>query len=325
MKNLVIVFTPLQFLNGIEFFKKKKEEFELIVLTSEKRNIEQIKTLDINMLCKFPLDRITFLNDDLLWFVKLYYVILFLRPKKYNRLVLGNYNNLVGYYCSLKFNEKGKEIILLDDGLASVKIYIDRNRHNKLYNDNLFGGKGIKLFKGMFGINNGRIINHLIFFTSYNLEKLQRSSQDYVWINDKVGENSKKKINPNLVWFIGSPVVESKIINLNDFQIIIDKLISKFKEDGKDLIYVMHRFEKKKIPNLKYERFDKPLEVVFQQREELPSTVISFYSSALINLASIHRGFRFLYININEFTIDGHLSTVYDLFKIHNNLSELIF
>lgn len=66
-----------------------------------------------------------------------------------------------------------------------------------------------------------------------------------------------------------------------------------------------------------------PIEIVLRNLKSIPTEVVSFYSAALINIASAFPQIKCSYINL--FKIDNkysRLETVYEAFKKHNNLSE---
>src|SRR5690554_244197 len=101
---LLVVFTPLQYLNAIRIIAALDRSYLLLVLTTNKVNIDQIENLDINNKCIYPLKGLNFLHDEILWFVKLLYVWMFIKLDDFSDVVVGNFNNVVGYFMALRFN-----------------------------------------------------------------------------------------------------------------------------------------------------------------------------------------------------------------------------
>lgn len=322
MSVLIVVFSPLQFLNALEYLRNKKQGCEILVLTTDKTNIAQIRKIESEFMSKFPLLAFGFLNVEMQWVIKLAYVKWMVKIKNYETVVIGNFNNVIGYYLAVKFSKIKKEVVLLDDGLATVKIYTDRNVHNIKYNKSIFGGKFIDVYRNLLGLNSSNEIPNLEFYTSYDLEKKQKAVYDQVVIQDKE-KISHKVIQEDLVWFIGSPVVEYGILPREKYDLVIRSMVEKLKNNGKKIHYILHRFEDEKIEGLTYKKFDKPLEVIFQELEVLPEFIISFYSSALINLASIYDSLICEYIDISKLGVENEaIKNVYNLMKIHENLRE---
>src|SRR5690606_30643694 len=175
-----------------------------------------------------------------------------------------------------------KNIVLLDDGLATFKIYTDRNRNYKLYNSNLFGGRVVKVLKKIFQLNEKRKIPSLTFYTVYNLMSLSKCKFDKV-LNFSMCVNNLK-LDKNLVWFIGQPLVKYNILDEVTFKNELLKLKEFYQNKSIDFVYILHRFEEPLVDlDIDYQSFNKPLEDLFlNQQTSLPGTIISFYSTALL-------------------------------------------
>lgn len=318
MKSLVIIFTPLQYLNALRYFEQRQEKHEILVLTSSKKNIEQIKHLDKLNLCRFPFVKLTFLNNETLWLIKCIYSKIFVQSKHYSKIIIGNYKNIIGYYFALKFDGEFKDVVLLDDGLATIDIYLKRiNRQREV----LFGGHLINIYKNLLRINN-REVNRLIFYTVFNISSLGYNGRDQI-LTPKVKVNNSS-IQNNEVWFIGTPVVEQSIISETTYKKILESIHINAKVKGQILVYIMHRAEKQKFFDFKVKNFNLPLEIVFQGLNTFPSIIISFYSTALINIATTYPELQCFYINISHLSsISNRLVPIYKFFSIHENLKEL--
>lgn len=314
---LVVVFTPLQYLNAVAYKNQFNKECEFIVLTTEKRNIAQIETLDKDGNCIYPLRSIQFLPDDILWAIKILYVYFCISIKKYSKIIVGNYNNVAAFCLALRFQNKNKDLIFVDDGLATVNIYKERNEKKLLRSTRLFGGR-IMFF--MRFILKYKYLHSIIFYSCIDLEHLYVPLFDKIIRQEFELENNEKEFTKE-IWFIGSPLLEGGLIDEKDFDEAMLKVRDYTKSKKVEFKYILHRFE-----NIKDEfncvKFDLPIETVLSETDLLPIEVISFYSAALINIASLYPQIRCLYINLYKKDKIKYqtLKSVYDIFEVHNNL-----
>ncbi|TCD02702.1 polysialyltransferase family glycosyltransferase [Pedobacter psychroterrae] len=323
---LIVIFTPLQFINALQFIDKHDEPCKLVVLTDSRTNINQIKEIDKNNICHFPFGSMTSLEKNLMWFLKLSYASTF-SIGSYSKIVIGNFNNIVGYFLGLKFHRNGKKVVLIDDGLATFRIYTSRNIQKELTNDFLFGGVAVNLLKKLFGISNKEVVSNLTFFTSYELNSIAPPTSDQVemfMLNSEI--NNADLIDKDVVWFIGSPLVKLRIIEYELFSKILMEVNKALGQSGKKLKYVLHRSENPyKDLDIDFIRFDKPLEEIFLNPDgNLPGTVISFYSTALLNLVSFAKHTTCYYIDITKYPHKPitDIKQVYDYFRTVPDLKE---
>lgn len=324
MKNLIIVFTPLQFLYALQFAKEfNKNTFKIVVLTDSIINIKQIRKIDRNDTASYPLEKLNFLESNILWLIKLIYVR-FIAINKYQQVVVGNFNNIAGYYACIRFSEAKKNVVLLDDGLATFKIYTDRNINNRLYNTKLFGGRSVKVLKKIFQLNEKRKISSLTFYSLYDLVSLSKCKFDKV--HNFILSEHKLKLDKNLVWFIGQPLVKYNILDKEAFVNEILKVKEFYQNRNMNFVYISHRFEEPFVDlDVDYQYFDLPLEDIFlNQQSNLPGTIISFYSTALLNINSLVPDIDSFYIDVNEFELrsKSNLSEIYSYFKSVIGLKE---
>lgn len=321
--NLIIVFTPLQFYYAIKYIENSQPKCKVIVLSTSKINIDQIKAIDKDNIAVYPFMNFLFLSDELAWFLKLLYTRFILNTKNYQKVIIGNYNNIAGYLLTLRFDKKNKEVILLDDGLATIEIYKNRAIKQIFSNHNLFGGRFQKYYRKLFQIDGNKGVKSITFFTFFDLLKIAPSNFDQVVYVPDSRKSSNYKINGKSVWFIGSPLVELNFIDKDVFNDLMKKLSFKFKNNNIEMSYIYHRFEKEKDFNFEDLKFNKPLEVVFFEQNVLPKTVISFYSTALVNLASIYDDLDFYFIDLSKFApINSNIEEVYKFLRMHNRLKE---
>ena len=210
--NLVLVFTPFQYLCATRYANETQEDVHIVVLTSSKTNIQRISILQKQFPVKFPLQRITFIGNNLLWVIKMFYVRC-IRIGKYKKILIGNFSNLAAVYLALRFYKSEKEVILLDDGMATLNIYKARNVNNDLSNKDASAGRLTSLFFILFPKLRKVKIESLTFYTLYDLEGIYKPKHDKI-IKFSFDNRSvkKSKLDEHLVWFIGQPLVALNIL-----------------------------------------------------------------------------------------------------------------
>lgn len=318
-KSLVIIFTPLQFLNALAFKNQfSDKEYEFIVLTSEIINIKHIKSIDSDNLCLYPLVKFNFLNDEVLWIIKSLFVSQ-INIYSYDQVIIGNYNNIIGYFLALRFQKENKQIIYLDDGLATLEIYKERNQLHILKSSRLFGGRVNKLIDKTF--YRKRILDTIYLYSSFELNFICTPKYDKIINQDNVTSYENKQIG-NELWFIGSPLIENNYMTEYQFKTFINKVKSYAQNKGFIFKYILHRFERPKLEPDSLQ-FDLPIEVILKNKNVLPSEVISFYSSALVNIANLYSHIQCRYINLYKLNSNlKNLETVYEAFEHNERLTE---
>lgn len=320
-KTLIVIFTPLQFLNAISYIKQTKQASKMVVLTGNLTNIKQIQQIDKDKICYYPLRNLLWLHNEILWFVKFTYISFLSKLNNYKCVVIGNFNNVVAYHLACLFQRKSKEIILIDDGLATINIYLERNQYFRLNNHYLFGGKFIMAFHKLF--YQRLQIERVAFFTSFKLEKLQPIKFDYIIKQCVLNNTVVERIDE--IWFIGSPLTENMIIEERTFFDYMENVKTYAQKQSCRLVYILHRFEKIK-PEINCIQFDKPIEVHLASLNSFPKEIITFYSSAIVNIASQYPDLKCSYINLykDNNKLD-RLKNVYEFLNNNENLSEFSF
>lgn len=290
-KYIAYIESPLQAFNLIELLDTKKITIDLLIVnkktTNSLLNYKQIMnvismvrhrvlvTIDIegtlrnSFKIKRELKKIKFrfsINDKV-------------------TLIAGEYRSRVFWFLAAKF--KNRDIILLDDGTATLRISRE-------------GGFSLrKVVKSMFLKVIGMVSNEyekITFFSVYNIEG-KISENDNIIMHDY--ENYRKKIkslpkNENKTFIIGSPLFEAGVTSVDDIELtinMINDLISK--QPYCSFYYVPHRRERdKKIERIselvEIKRFDFPFEVYPLIEKENVSSIAGFYSSLYDNLIMIY-------------------------------------
>jgi hypothetical protein len=131
----------------------------------------------------------------------------------------------------------------------------------------------------------------LTFFTCYEFEV---GSSDEVISNDyrclqSMVRNARRV---NVVFFLGQPVVDQQYVQAETFLCHMRRIASHF--SGRQLVYVPHPRESEHYIEIvqaefgfSIERFSVPIEYAIALGGEVPRSVASFFSSALVNLAAM--------------------------------------
>lgn len=258
--NLYIVESPLQLLCAFErsFFQ---ENVTFVVRmngnpTNDNQILKVAKTLKIDVVKKVL--RPNRIKLDLL--KNIIFIIYLLA--KYDTYYLGSYHSK--FLTFLRRFIKAKNIVMLDDGVATLLAQKEMDSHKSPYD----------------------------IFTFFDLKPLpfqnikKHSFQNLVRFANV--ENKAKKG----IYFIGQKVVEVGILSLDLYISIVDRAAKMAGADN--LIYIPHRGESeivisrlKSIKGLEVRPIDSPIELYFISEKSPPVAVYSIISTALNTLSII--------------------------------------
>jgi len=309
MKNAFLIKTPLQLLNAIEakyYFNLDTDDCILVVM-SDRKSLPQVLAL-INKINEWG--TVIVLNEVSLFFGnpvinenKTLHINYDLKSKILSKSVFNVHrlNRISHYLGSINYIFIGdvryiymkhfmnivphNEIVVLDDGIATIKIAEDRKK-GVLENKNDSVIKKLKLYsKKIFqGVKN-KSKNSLCFFTMFDVAPGE---------NDRVIKNSFEHIRSAIdllpvsdeVYFIGSPVSETGILSRDECFMHMRRVIKYF--SNKKIIYIAHRRESaeklnmiKNDLNLSVVLFDYPIEYQLALIGPRPKVLASFVSTAL--------------------------------------------
>ncbi|OFX37855.1 MAG: hypothetical protein A2X08_06070 [Bacteroidetes bacterium GWA2_32_17] len=300
--NLYIIGTSFQLLNALEAknclpqlsnsvnnifitnpFCKSIHEFELL--------LQQDEWNDIIYPVKFRSRLFSNLFEKKLFNIirLLYYKLMikiYLKNKKICSLIIGNYTGLLTNYVLQNF--KTKEVIVVDDGLGTLKIAKYRKREIQTnINHFWFHDKNKPIIRKLFGIRN--IVHpNITFFSIYNIKV---PVNDTLLLNkfDFLKSDQKFEISDN-VYIIGQPVVEVGIIDINSYLNYLRKITDNY--NSNTVFYIPHRRENENNLNrinklCTIKQFNVPVELALTNEKMLPKRIIGFTSSALLNLKKI--------------------------------------
>ncbi len=305
-KAVFLIRTPLQLINAIEAkykLKIKDEESVLILFTDFTPSYQQISPL-LNIIKWARIyklfnifnrkDSIRSLINKIYGFIKI--KLLTFRIKGTQLLLIGNYEDAWIRYTAQKLFISSASIILLEDGLSTLKIAENRikskkiipNRINKENKKKLLSANSIDNF--LLG-NQSFEIPKLTFFTTYTRIPLNEYDElipnNYLWLSTI----KSTQIKTNEIWFIGQPLLDQKNIDAIFLKRVLAAIKNKWGSNYK-FYYIKHRSEKLINEVLDSDfvvlTFQNPIEIEVLRRFFIPSAIISFFSSALINFSRLY-------------------------------------
>jgi hypothetical protein len=265
LKDILFVESPLQLLNALEAIKNfdLKNYILYVRYSKQKTNDEQldklIKIFDVQptILKKINLSSKHRTFSD---YIKIFFYFFYSKFFKINRLFIGNIDSK---FLSLIYKNVPKnKIIALDDGAKTIAL-------QKKFNETDFYN----------------------LFTMYNLKKL---NNQIIYKNNYNNVKSllKNKDKTENILFLGTKLNEVGIISENEYILLINKIAKYY---NKNIIYIPHRGEDEKklnkiskFQNFKIKNIDYPVELYGLYEKEIPNTVASFYSTALLSMQNIY-------------------------------------
>lgn len=278
--NLFVISTPSQ-----AFFLSKMpillEGQNILLITENKKGVAKKIT---RILQNFHWKKILIIDiigiESKFNFYKIF--LFFLKFKLFNinkalisKVFIGSYDNLFHLGIVAKF-EKVSEIFLLYDGLQMVAVANSRRDSNK---------NGIRSYSSVF---------KLAGFQKPRIKKLTYTSPINLVLPPQDGlikmepiEFKKPVLTKDLIYFVGQPLVDTGIVGREFFLSKLRKLKKNFSTSS--IYYVPHPKESEGILTeiatiFKIKNFNRIFEEVYITTDIFAETIISFYSSALINM-----------------------------------------
>lgn len=184
-----------------------------------------------------------------------------------------------------------KQLVLLDDGLASIKIPEIFANKNYVGDSKSLINRLVKVF---FGINT-TLPDSAKLFTLFRLKPvegltIESNNLDYL----KTFLINKEVVNE--CYLIGQPFVENNELTQKGYFELIRAFISAKGKEFSEIIYVSHRREEVQklnslsqlFPQLTVVRFNTSLEMEMITKDNLPKVIAGFSSTALITLKTIY-------------------------------------
>lgn len=319
--NVFLIETPLQLLNAIEAKEYFKDMKSLLIV---KYSGNAKNDLQIDQLLKLSQwDKIIYIRSNISKMITNFKALLFLRYLKklshqYEYIFIGEFQSHT--FQSFCKNLEVKKCFILDDGVYTINLQkniLSKDKHIHEKEDALAIVK--TAIKKILGLNdNKNITMHL--FTCFDLEPHNKQliiPNNYYFVK-KMVLNEIKIIES--VYFYNSAISEQGIMRLEDELLMLEKVDAYYKEMGKQITYIPHRFDstvklnkiqKMNIPIKKLEYLAE-IEPLFNG--ELAGEMASFFSTTLYTLPKIYNFNR-----VQAFKIPRH----YILEDKQNSLEEL--
>ncbi|WP_422529149.1 polysialyltransferase family glycosyltransferase [Serratia fonticola] len=199
--------------------------------------------------------------------VKCYFFCISKHPVN-NRIFIGHWHSI--WMRVLAYLLNARNVNVLDDGLATLDAL---NRLESSLNKPSF-----------------HKIKMLLYPTFYSSFADESTYQKLF----KLARNEKKtgKRDDEFAIIIGSPLVEKGILTESNYNIYFENMISYASEHYNTILYIPHRaeymYEKKlgSISSITIKNIDVSIEQYIYKLNILPGAVISFYSTALVNISN---------------------------------------
>ena len=331
-KNLYIISTPIQLLSAIEAQKHFETKNNILVilffLVLDGKNINQM----FDLLEFFPYDKlITYQNNN---GVKIFNLIKYIKEissTKYENVFFGHSTPL---YRRMIANLRYKKLWFLDDGVLTITV------HNQIYNTEISNtnlsslpsektGYKMKLRNLYYWLNNIKIdcqLKDIRFFTMFSLHKYQNEkiiNYDFSYIRELFHTQTEPD---NTIYILGQPLKRAIKMHTFDYIRYLDSIFKCY--SNRQIVYIPHRTEimsdwfqyilySKENVSIVYP--DMPIELYFLKKHIMPTTVISFITTALFTIKKIFPLSSIKYIKINTTQYTKHhqenIQLIYDNYK----------
>ena len=301
-QNLFLIRSPLQALNAIEAKEKLSKNEENIVLVFYKREIDKeliLNTLNYSTWSKIIVKKLKPHRKLFLYFHNLLKEL-----PSIHYCFIGDHSTLINYYMNrLEY----KHLVMLEDGTATlnnIKLLENKTYHKMKrtsYSKNNFFST---LVKNLIGIDT-RYLYNSSFFTIYNINtNIPIIKNDYNYLKGLI----KKIPHKEVVFFIGSNLIEEIFISQELFEQQLQKVIHYYQDKNIEFIYILHRKEDLEYMTHLGERlgfkclkFNNIIEIEFLNLGYIPSEISTFMSTAATTLKMLYPSrYTFFRLNMNE-------------------------
>ncbi|MGR3766073.1 hypothetical protein [Rossellomorea sp. NS-SX7] len=294
--NVFLIESPLQLLNAIEaqsYYKIKKEDTWLLLQNGEiPETLEQMKNMIEPEL--WPNVRVVGSGKGKIsWFTRMLGLKkLAKKSQSINRLFIGDYRSdlMRDFAATVDYNQ----LIIIDDGAATLNTYkslVDEKSRNEFLKDSSKADKTKSMVKKVAYSGHApkkEHPEHIQLFTVYDLpstDEIEVHKNDYHFHKTI----SKEKKVEDKICLLGTPLPEKNVISGNQKYLEYLKTI-KENLPNLPLVYIPHRAEDgsklQEIEELGFniDRNNTCVEHKLIYSDTIPKYIVSFYSSALINL-----------------------------------------
>ena len=325
-KTIVIVESPFQLLNSLEYLNKKSILFShvkfYLINSINSVNRNQLEKTAILFSLDFRLINLYSkikLKSQVLFFLELINFRLFKENREIEKVVFGNSRSSVS--VGLVNCLSCKNITLVDDGTSSLKLIDSLNNNN----NNNTGLKSV--LKKILNLNIQEV-QFKEFFTSY--DDIDCSKINFSIIKNEgflLKEKFKKIEKLNKIFFIGTPLIELGIVDENVFLNLIKSISNLHKIRKNNVVYFPHRREDKKnilaIEKITKWEINKDLDFPFELsllQKGIPIEISGFFTSVLNNMKTYN-----VETKLSSYVIPNNYFLKNNLFykNIYNNYKKL--
>jgi len=328
MRSISVISTQFQLINAVEYIKNKDiKENILFIDSSTKERENKIRHLLISdaydkvfykiySIPRFVIG-IPYLNAVL---KKIFIFVLLL--KKYNFVIIGNYNSVIHKYSLLKASNKNNKIkrVIVDDGTLTYSYYTIRKDEISLKRGTHVDSRFLKI---LFYNDFFKLVNFsYTFFSMYtisvvSIDCLEKNTMNYLRTNyTRIKElEEMNEINSINNVILGQPFVDFDILSSENYNSVIEFILKK--QCIGETIYIRHPAEKK-IPaiNVNKMSLDLPFEcIVFLLNDNC--NIYGITTSALVSAKNIRPDLNVYSLDILSL-IDSklsHYNTFFDIYE----------
>lgn len=317
LKNLFIIGTPLQLINAMEALKHFNLENNILVIVH--RSLDANRVQIDNLISLFKWDNIMNIeysrSSSMLKYIAL---VKDLKQYSYNYIFISKLEVVPKIVIP---NVIKKKVFLLDDGTLTLPIYEKHIKTNKL---NRYDFKELRFL--LFGLKI-KIRDKINLFTYFDLEPvhgIEVIKNELTYLKDTYLKNATK--DNNVIYFIGQATYG--IIGIDSYIGNLEKIMRK----NKKVIYIPHRAETEKAlirlsaiegPLFTIKEIGIPIELYFLQNSIYPTSLISYYSTALTTLGIIYNecDVKAIQIPYDDETSNNSLRACYEIFDDNQIIS----
>lgn len=312
-KNLFILKSPLQIINAIEaieHFNLKNNIFVFIYSDMIDNEKQMRQLVDISKVDKVIHIKKSF-KSKLLKYVQL---VKNLKKYEYENVFLGEIGKL---HKVIIANVVKSKVFLLDDGTVTLRFY------ENVIKPNIYNSYKFKEMRFLFFGLKIKVKDKINLFTYFDLKPvhgIEVVKNKLTYFKKNCLKDSKKS--DDLIYFIGQPLDDINVIDVNTYKVVLEKLTTIY---NKKIIYIPHRYESKKLrdailsinnPLLTIKNLNMPIEMFFIGKRIYPAHIISYCSTALTTLTLLYDDIKVNYIEIpedssNKFIFDDFLRDYY--------------
>lgn len=293
------IITPFQYLCALEaknYFHNEIKLCKLIILNTVQETQKSTLSQLNNIINRSDWDSIEFIKMPIMRkknkyinFIIEYFYLKFKLTKIINKIrmkdfiIIGNMNDL--WFQWLLGTTKSSKKLILDDGVGTLTIV--ENFTNKIRNE--AKSRSALILKKLLNCKTIDLTT-ISFFSLY--DKLDFYPAMFIhnelkYVKSIYVKSHYEKM-PRAI-FIGQPLAEHGIVSLESYIYMINTLKEYCTKQGIEFVYLCHRAENiSQLPqHWNIQELSIPIEIHLMSQDSIPARILSFYSSALLNLKKL--------------------------------------